>query len=109
MSFSWSTWAQTLLNALRVIVDFGAIGAMVTPSGPSGPKLQAFQKTSATHSSEFSPDAAFSESRAPSVQSFRVGLHQSKAPVVVGSIGVAQRLNCEFKVCILILFEHFSM
>lgn len=71
--------------------------------------VEAFQKTSATHSSEFSPDAAFSESRAPSVQSFRVGLHQSKAPVVVGSIGVAQRLNCEFKVCILIMFEHFSM
>ena len=57
--------------------------------------MEAFQKTSATHSSEFPPDAV-SESRAPSVQSFRVGLHQSKAPVVVGSIGVAQWPHREF-------------
>eukprot|EP00435_Cladocopium_sp_Y103_P070742 s469_g35.t4 len=43
--------------------------------------FQSFQKTSATHSAhsaEFWDATAFSESRASSVQSFRVGLHQSK-------------------------------
>ena len=78
--------------------------------------VEAFQKTSATHSLELS-SAAFSESRALSVQSFRVGLHQSKAPVqaqkhrgaVVGSIGRAQRLNCEFTLYILIMLEHSLM